>query len=88
METKWGKSSDREMTWDEAKDWCEKQGGRLPKMWELVKAFEEKEEGFVANLYWSSTELSTTNAYFVHFNSGNTYNFNKTYSYYVRCVLD
>jgi hypothetical protein len=84
----WGKSSDREMTWEEANEWCKEQGGRLPKMWELVKAWEEKEEGFVADGYWSSAENSTTLAYGVYFGNGTTIYATKAGGYYVRCVLD
>lgn len=84
----WGKSSDKEMNWDEANEWCKEQGGRLPKMWELAKAWEEKEEGFLEDLYWSSTANSTTYASLVTFSNGNTYNNNKTFSNYVRCVLN
>ena len=87
--TIWGESSKVEMTWDEAKKWCEEQGGRLPKLWELLRAFEEKEEGFTSNGYWSSTEHSATGAYYVYFYNGSTSNYNfKTYNYYVRCIFN
>ena len=86
--TIWGESSKVEMTWDEAKKWCEAQGGRLPKLWELLKAFEDKEEGFTSNHYWSSAETSATVAYFVRFGNGNTYDNYKTDNYYVRCIFD
>lgn len=84
----WGKSSDERMDWNEAKVWCEEQGGRLPRLLELLKAYEEKEEGFMADFYWSSTEDFTTGAWHMNFASGNTYRLDKTHSYYVRCVLD
>ena len=84
----WGKSSKVEMTLDEAKKWCKAQGGRLPKLWELLKAFEEKEEGFTSNYYWSSTENSATNAYNVGFYNGTTNYGYKTSNYYVRCIFD
>ena len=86
--TIWGESSKVEMTWDEAKKWCKAQGGRLPKLWELLKAFEDKEEGFAYFHYWSSTEYSATIAYLVYFYNGNTYNNYNTYSSYVRCIFD
>jgi len=86
--TIWGESSKVEMTLDEAKKWCEEQGGRLPKLWELLKAFEDKEEGFASNTYWSSTENSASYAYNVYFNFGPTsYNY-KTSNLYVRCIFD
>ena len=84
----WGKSSKVEMTWDEAKKWCEAQGGRLPKLWELLKAFEDKEEGFTSNYYWSSTEHSATYEYGVYFTRGDTCYDNKTDFNYVRCIFD
>jgi hypothetical protein len=84
----WGDSSDKVMAWDEAKEWCEKQGGRLPKMWELVKAYEEKEEGFVATTYWSSTEYSILTVWYVNFHNGNTGVTTKMSSSYVRCIFD
>jgi hypothetical protein len=90
----WGKSSDKmdwndkRLEWNEAKAWCEEQGGRLPKLWELMKAYEEKEEGFVEATHWSSSEYSTTHACSLYFGNGNTSNCNKTNCYYVRCVLD
>jgi len=86
--TIWGESSKVAMTWDEAKKWCEEQGGRLPKLWELLKAFEDKEEGFTSNDYWSSTKNSVTYAYYVIFATGNVYLYNNTYSFYVRCIFD
>ena len=84
----WGKSSEVEMTWDEANEWCKAQGGRLPKLWELLKAFEDKEEGFVDDTYWSGTEYSTTSAYIVYFSNGITSYYSKTNSLYVRCIFD
>ena len=40
-----------------------------------------------AGLYWSATQYSATDAWFVTFSTANTNNSNKTNSYYVRCVL-
>jgi len=74
--------------WGEAKIWCEEQGGRLPKLWELLKAYEEKEEGFVAISYWSSTEGSTTGAWYLYFYNGGADYSNKASSYSVRCIFD
>jgi len=82
----WGESSKKEMTWEEAKEWCEKQGGRLPTLIELQQAYADKVEGFVALHYWSATEPSSTLAYLVYFSSGTTLYNNKTYACYVRCI--
>ena len=44
---------------------------------------------FNAGNYWSATESNATNAWIVYFYNGIVYNyFNKTNSYYVRCVRD
>ena len=82
----WSKSSDKKMNWYEAKAWCEEQGGRLPKLWELMKAYDEKEEGLWR--YWSSTEYTTTGAWCMYFINGETSAIPKTSNLYVRCVFD
>ena len=82
----WGETSPTEMTWYEAKKWCEEQGGRMPTRIELLQAYEDNVEGFVANNYWSATEYNSTYAYDVNFDDGNTNCDNKTNAYYVRCV--
>ena len=82
----WGETSKKEMNWDEANDWCEEQGGRLPTRLELLQACEV--DGFLASLYWSATEYSSTYAWVVGSNGGYTYFNYKTLAYYVRCVFD
>ena len=83
----WGKCSETEMTWDEAKEWCKEQGGRLPTIVELMEAYHGKVEGFVSNFYWSSSEYSATFPFLLYFGSGSVGTFSaKSYSYYVRCV--
>ena len=37
----WGETAEKDMNWHKAKDWCEKQGGRLPTWDELEKAYED-----------------------------------------------
>ncbi|MCC8187980.1 MAG: DUF1566 domain-containing protein [Bacteroides sp.] len=45
--------------------------------------------GFSSTYYWSATSSSTTNATFVNFYSGNTYNNAKTFTgYRARCIRD
>lgn len=82
----WGESSKEKMTWEEAKKWCEEQGGRMPTRLELLQAYEDKVEGFKEDLYWSATESNSTFAYYVNFNYGGTYLFYKTFAYYVRVI--
>lgn len=43
---------------------------------------------FDANYYWSATEYNATSAWIVTFYNGYVNNYNKTNSYYVRCVRD
>jgi len=61
---------------------------RLPKRWELVKAYEEEVEGLNSCFYWSSSEniSNSSEAWFVYFSNGITYSNTKTDEYYVRCV--
>jgi len=83
----WGETAEEEMNWDEAKDWCEEQGGRLPTKIELLQAYEEV-DGFIASLYWSATVHSAYYAYTVYFSNCATNFFYKTSAFYVRCVFD
>ena len=85
----WGAISEKEMTWDEAKKWCEAQGKgwRLPTRIELLQAYDEGIE-FPGNNFWSSTEgySNPASAWFTTLSYGGT-SFNpKTVSYYVRCI--
>lgn len=80
----WGKSSDKEMTWKEAKEWCEKQGGRLPTIVELLEAYQGKVEGFEKDFYWSSSEGYSTCAWSLYFTGGVIYGYNKSNPLYVR----
>ena len=83
----WGKSSEDTMNWNEAKEWCKKQGGRLPTRLELLQAYVDKVKGFKTDaIYWSSTECSTYYAWGQGFGTGAQYTYNKS-NYYVRCVF-
>jgi len=86
----WGKVSEKEMTWNEAKKWCEEQGKgwRMPTRVELIQAYDEKVEGFSGYTFWSSTETysNATGAWVVYLYYGFTNNLNKVNSKYVRCV--
>jgi len=86
----WGKVSEKEMTWNDAKKWCEKQGKgwRMPTRVELIQAYDEKVEGFSGYTFWSSTETysNATGAWVVYLYYGFTNNLNKVNSKYVRCV--
>ena len=83
----WGQTSVKEMEWDDAKKWCEIFGYRMPTMIELLQAHEDNVSGFTDDYYWSATEYSATNAWYVNMSSGSAIN-GKIYSFYVRCVRD
>jgi len=82
----WGETSKEPMTWEEAKEWCEEQGGRMPTLIELQQAYEDKVDGFKEDYYWSATEHNSTYAYYVNFTNGLTYLNNRTSASYVRCI--
>ena len=84
----WGETADGTMDWEEAKKWCEEQGGRLPTRVELLQAFEAKVGGFKSDFYWSSTEYDSGNAWGVGFSNGYVNVDGKNGVYYVRCVRD
>jgi hypothetical protein len=82
----WGLISPTEMNWEDAKKWCEEQGGRMPTKLELLHAYEDRIDGFKEDNYWSATEYNSTVAYFVNFTYGFAIYAVKTNAYYVRCV--
>ena len=86
----WGAVSDKKMSWEDAKKWCEAQGKgwRLPTRVELTQAFDEDVLPNSGNLFWSSTEIYNNPAYAwdVDLNTGNTYPTTKVALFYVRCV--
>ena len=84
----WGETSKEQMTWEAAKEWCEKNGGRLPTLIELQQAYADKVDGFVAGDYWSATQYTGTDAYYVDFSICAPYYDYKTNAYYVRCVYE
>lgn len=83
----WGETAPYSMTWDEAKKWCEEQGGRLPTEEELLQAFHDGVEGFLQPYYyWSATENNSSIAWNVDMYNGSANFYDKTSTYYVRCV--
>ena len=93
----WGQTASKKMNWFESQNWIEDlnkskylgfSDWRLPERWELVKAYDDKVDGFKTDYYWSSTTLvySTDDAWVVYFYNGYVYVSNKTYYYYVRPV--
>jgi len=85
---RWGKSSEDTMNWNEAKEWCKKQGGRLPTRLELLQAYVYKVKGFKTDaIYWSSIEYNTLYAWTQSFDTGVQSYYNKFHYSYVRCVI-
>jgi hypothetical protein len=84
----WGKVCEEELTWGEAKEWCENQGKdwRLPTRIELLQAFEEKIDGFGVSNCWSSTEYSSMYVWHVSFINGYSYFYYKSNVLSVRAV--
>ena len=83
----WGETAEKEMTWEEAKDWCTEQGGRLPTKNELLQAHKDV-DGFLSSYYWSATEYISTLAFSVNFSNCSSLLSFKTYALNVRCVFD
>jgi len=83
-----------EMNWFDAKRVCKEAGGRLPTRAELVDLFDnhykecqELIKGLSSYYFWSATENSLTNAWYVLLTSGTTYSSTKSaVAAYVRAV--
>ncbi len=85
----WGDVSSEEMSWEDAKKWCEEQGGRLPTSVELLQAYTDKVGGFApADYFWSATAYTGYKnlAMDVNFGNGSVDAYYKTSGVYVRCV--
>jgi hypothetical protein len=91
------KDGPKQMTWEKAKEWCEKQGGHLPSIDELTIAHLNKEavnkalvehggEPFKEDdYYWSSSEYLSSGSWVLTLGSGYRIYGNKTAKYYERC---
>ena len=87
------------MTWDEAKEYAQKEGKRLPSQRELMLMFAQQEKlnaaleehegkAWERVWYWSSSEYSDSSAWFVGADSGGVdWDYKANGSIYVRCVL-
>ena len=60
----------------------------LPSKDELNQMYNQRNTigGFTSNYYWSSTQSSSTYAYYQNFSSGSQSTADKDYGYYVRCI--
>lgn len=84
----WGKTCDKELSWEDAKKWCEEQGEgwRLPTRIELLEAYEQKIDGFTTSFYWSSTEYNSSLAWLQGFYDGIQSDVYKSNGLFVRCI--
>ena len=82
--------ADKEMTWQEAMDYAESIGMRLPTKFELQAIAESTNEFNHMGYTWSASTLSnlTSDAWFVNLYYGYTYYNFKTRSLSVLCVAD
>lgn len=91
--------SEEELDFDEAQQFCQDAGGRCPTIDELTGIYLNKDKINAAlkvanlpelqeNWYWSSTENSSANAWYLWMDDGSRYLSNKNdYNLYVRPVL-
>lgn len=91
------KDAPKQMTWEKAKEWCEKQGGHLPSIDELTFAYLNKEAVNKAlvehggkpfkedDWYWSSSEYNNGNSWVLNVGSGYRSHHDKNNNYYERC---
>lgn len=87
----------QKMNWEDAKKWCEEQGGILPDkdtlLWlylnreKINDALQKNNGDNLDKHYWSSTEYYINFAWSVNPGNGYTNYSNKTYTNYVRCVF-
>jgi hypothetical protein len=85
-----GQEADKELNWQDAKDWCKSVGGELAPRDILLQCYmnEDIKPLFKDGWYWSGTESSASTAWgqlFGNGNQDNDFNF-KTYNFYVRAV--
>lgn len=91
------KDAPKQMTWEKAKEWCEKQGGHLPSIDELTVAYLNKEAVNKAlvehggkpfkedDWYWSSSEYTDNDSWLLEMGSGSRDYNAKGSNYYERC---
>ncbi len=81
--------SPRKRTWEEAVDYCDFKGGRLPSAKDLKSAYNSKiKEAFKKDYYWSYSEFTGDfeQALYVNFMDGSSHHSPKTFKMQVRCV--
>ena len=72
-----------------ARDACATKGGRLPTRTELECIYTNRAtfgDNFGTGYFWSGTEYTTANAWYVNFSTGSSNGTSKAGSNYIRCV--
>lgn len=91
----WSVTAPKRMTWKNASKWCERIGGRLPTVKELLTLVDYERSDpatelpdTASDLYWSSSTYRNfpTLAWFVYFSFGYVYANIKDFGYRVRAV--
>lgn len=81
--------SPRKRSWEEAIDYCDFKGARLPTISELKSAYAGPIKGaFKRDYYWSVSEYTNDfdKAFYLNFHDGFSYYSPKTFKMQVRCV--
>lgn len=91
-----GADKDGELKWDDAMEAVKKAGKRMltKEEWQLIRYWKDeincllREHGGdeIEGYFWCCSEYSRTDSWYVHFNSGVTYNYDKYFTNYVRPV--
>jgi hypothetical protein len=95
----WSPSSDKRMSWTEAKEYATEQGGRLPEVDELASLVDRSKRSpaidtkffsdtKIDDYYWTNTKVAGSSGYawFVFFYRGGVFYYGKGSSLYVRAV--
>jgi hypothetical protein len=85
---KWllGPEAEEELTWEDAKVWCQSAGGELPPRDVLFLASLQTADWLEQHPYWSSTEFGAPNSWTQSFFNGHQYFYSKNFCCYVRAV--
>ena len=85
-----GPQADKKLSWQEAINWCQSLGSdyKLPNNDILNECYKNPElrKQFNTDYYWSSSEYSSTIAWFKSFHDGYQDGANKIYTDYIRAV--
>lgn len=79
--------SHKQMNHSDAIKYAESIGARLPKAWELLKAFEEKEIEFENEWFWSSSPGSNGYSLLFHGDYGSVFGVRHCHERSVLCLL-